>query len=99
MEARRLFNYLPPLLVEYLVYGPWKDPGSLGWPATVTFPDVARLSTHFDTGVNAGLLIGVVLVTLALLATTRARAEASRSRARARSRRSAGGSRFAPGCS
>jgi general nucleoside transport system permease protein len=68
-----LLNYLPPLLVEYLVYGPWKDPDSLGWPATVTFPDAARLSTYFDTRVHAGLLIGIVLVGLALVATARTR--------------------------
>jgi simple sugar transport system permease protein len=68
-----LLNYLPPLLVEYLVYGPWKDPDSLGWPATVTFPDAARLSTCFDTRVHAGLVIGIVLVALALLLTARTR--------------------------
>ncbi len=68
-----LLNYLPPLFVEYLVYGPWKDPDSLGWPATRTFPDAARLSTHFDTRVHAGLLVGVVLVALALLLTARTR--------------------------
>lgn len=68
-----LFNYLPPLLVEYLVYGPWKDPDSLGWPATVSFPDAARLGTYFDTRVHAGLAIGAVLVALALVLTSRTR--------------------------
>jgi ABC-type uncharacterized transport system permease subunit len=68
-----LLNYLPPLFVEYLVYGPWKDPDSLGWPATVSFPDAARLSTYFDTRVHAGLAIGVVLVGLALVLTARTR--------------------------
>jgi simple sugar transport system permease protein len=65
-----LLNYLPPLLVEYLVYGPWKDPDSLGWPATAPFPEAARLATYFDTRVHAGLAIGAVLVVLALLLTT-----------------------------
>jgi len=68
-----LLNYLPPLLIEYLVYGPWKDPDSLGWPATIPFPDAARLSTFFDTRVHAGLSIGALLVALALLVTARTR--------------------------
>jgi len=68
-----LLNYLPPLLVEYLVYGPWRDPDSLGWPATVSFPDAARLGTYFDTRVHAGLAVGVALVVLALVLTTRTR--------------------------
>ena len=60
--ATLLLNYIAPPLVDYLVYGPWKDPNSLGWPATVTFPDAARLAGHFGTRVHAGLLLGVVLV-------------------------------------
>lgn len=68
-----LLNYLPPLLVEYLVYGPWKGPESLGWPATVSFPAAARLGTYFDTRVHAGLAVGAVLVALALMLTTRTR--------------------------
>lgn len=68
-----LLNYLPPLLVEYLVYGPWKDPDSLGWPATVSFPEAARLATFFDTRVHAGLLLGALLVALAALLTARTR--------------------------
>jgi simple sugar transport system permease protein len=57
-----LLNYLSPLLVEYLVFGPWKDPNSLGWPATPTFPDAARLSTYFGSRVHIGLLVGALLV-------------------------------------
>jgi general nucleoside transport system permease protein len=68
-----LLNYLPPLLVEYLVYGPWKDPDSLGWPATVSFPDAARLGTYFGTRVHAGIALGALLVVLALVLTTRTR--------------------------
>jgi simple sugar transport system permease protein len=68
-----LLNYLPPLLVEYLVYGPWKDPQSLGWPATVSFPEAARLGTYFDTRVHAGLALGGALVALALVLATRTR--------------------------
>jgi general nucleoside transport system permease protein len=59
-----LLNYIAPPLVDYLVYGPWKDPMSLGWPATVTFPDAARLSGYFGTRVHLGLALGLALVAL-----------------------------------
>ncbi len=36
-----LMNYLAIQLVEYAVYGPWKDAGNLGWPATIAFPGTA----------------------------------------------------------
>ena len=68
-----LLNYLPPLLIEYLVYGPWKDPASVGWPATISFPDAARPSTYFDTRLHAGLLIGLVLVAIFHVVATRTR--------------------------
>jgi general nucleoside transport system permease protein len=57
-----LLNYIAPPLVDYLVYGPWKDPTSLGWPATSAFPDAARLSGYFGTRVHLGLLLGLALV-------------------------------------
>lgn len=57
-----LLNYVAPPLVDYLVYGPWKDPTSLGWPATVVFPDAARLSGYFGTRLHLGLALGLLLV-------------------------------------
>jgi general nucleoside transport system permease protein len=68
-----LLNYISPLLVDYLVYGPWKDPASLGWPATVSFPDGARLPTYFETRLHLGLplAIGLVLAAHALCQRTR----------------------------
>lgn len=57
-----LLNYIAPPLVDYLVFGPWKDPASLGWPATLTFPDAARFAGYFGTRVHFGLLLGLLLV-------------------------------------
>lgn len=68
-----LLNYATPHFVAFLVYGPWKDPASLGWPATVSFPDAARLPTYFDTRLHAGLLVGLVLVLLAHVVLSRTR--------------------------
>ena len=55
-----LLNYVASLCVDFLVYGPWKDPNNLGWPATVYFPDAAKLPTYFDTRMHFGLLIGII---------------------------------------
>jgi simple sugar transport system permease protein len=54
-----LINYVAALLVTWVVYGPWKNPASLGWPATVDFPEAARLPTFFDSRVHLGLWIGL----------------------------------------
>ena len=68
-----LLNYIAPPLVDYLVYGPWKDPSSQGWPATVSFPDAARLPSYFGTRVHLGLVLGVLalLVSHVVLSRTR----------------------------
>ena len=68
-----LLNYLPPLLVVYLVYGPWKDPNSLGWPATISFPDGARFASYFGTRVHAGIALGVVVTLTAHVLLVRTR--------------------------
>lgn len=68
-----LLNYLAPPLIDYLVYGAWKDPQSLGWPATVAFPAAARLPVFFDTRVHLGLFLGLGLVIAAHFLTARTR--------------------------
>jgi general nucleoside transport system permease protein len=36
-----LLNYVAILLLDYLVYGAWKDPASFGFPMTMEFPESA----------------------------------------------------------
>jgi simple sugar transport system permease protein len=36
-----MFNYIGILLLQYMVYGPWKDPASFGFPMTPMFPVAA----------------------------------------------------------
>jgi general nucleoside transport system permease protein len=55
-----LLNYVAVLLVSALVYGPWKDPGNQGWPATIAFPPAATLDGYFGTRIHAGLWFGVI---------------------------------------
>ncbi|MFC3678408.1 ABC transporter permease [Ferrovibrio xuzhouensis] len=56
-----LLNYIAALLVNFVVYGPWKDTGNLGWPATISFPPEAALPTLFGTRVNLGFIIAVAI--------------------------------------
>ncbi len=58
-----LLNYVAALFVNALVFGPWKDPANLGWPATVNFPPAATLSGLFGTRAHWGLLFGAVAAT------------------------------------
>jgi simple sugar transport system permease protein len=68
-----LLNYVASLLADFLVYGPWKDPDNLGWPATLPFPAAARLPSFFGTRAHIGIVIGVAaaLVLHSLTARTR----------------------------
>jgi ABC-type uncharacterized transport system permease subunit len=54
-----LLNYVASLLVDFLVYGPWKDTSNLGWPATINFPAAARLPAFFGTRAHVGILFGL----------------------------------------
>ena len=55
-----LMNYVAVLLVSYAVYGAWKDPTSLGWPATIPFPKAATVPSAFGTRAHAGLVVGII---------------------------------------
>jgi simple sugar transport system permease protein len=53
-------NFLGVLFVQYLVYGPWRDPSSRGWPQTAEFSDAATLPHLGFERVHLGLVIAVV---------------------------------------
>jgi general nucleoside transport system permease protein len=55
-----LMNYVAVLLVNYAIYGAWKDPTSLGWPASIPFPPAATVPGLFGTRVHAGLIAAVI---------------------------------------
>ncbi len=61
-----LMNYVGIQLVEYAVYGPWKDAGNLGWPATIAFPDAAKFPP-LTLGVLSSNWALVMAVLLALV--------------------------------
>ncbi|CAN5737853.1 ABC transporter permease [soil metagenome] len=68
-----LLNYVAALLVTWLVYGPWKNPQSQGWPASIEFPLSARLPLLFDSRVHAGLFLAVALALILHVLLTRSR--------------------------
>lgn len=69
-----MLNYVAALLVTWLVYGPWKNPASQGWPATIDFPAAARLPTLLeDSRVHLGLPIALLLAVALHLLFTRTR--------------------------
>jgi general nucleoside transport system permease protein len=59
-----LLNYLAILLVDYLVFGPWRDPTSSNYPQSRLFPLAAWLPTLGDTRVTAFLFVAVAAVAL-----------------------------------
>lgn len=57
-----LLNYIAILMVNYLVFGPWRDPGSGNYPQTRAIPDAAHLPLFGDTRVHVGIVIGVLAI-------------------------------------
>jgi len=55
-----MLNYIAILLVEYLFYGPWKDPKGYGFPGTAEFPAAAWLPRLPGTRVHLGLIFALL---------------------------------------
>lgn len=52
-----MLNYLGILFLDYLVYGPWKDPVSFGFPMTPEFSPSAIIGTIGHTRINWGVTV------------------------------------------
>ena len=59
-----LLNYIALFILKFLMYGPWKNPSSYGFPLSKTFPDYAQLPILFS---GSRLTIGFVFAIFALL--------------------------------
>jgi simple sugar transport system permease protein len=55
-----MMNYIAILWVEYLFYGPWKDPAGYGFPGTAQFPPAGWLPRLPGTRLHLGLAFGIV---------------------------------------
>ncbi len=60
-----MMNYIAILLLEYLVYGVWKDPTSFGFPMTPSFSEAAIVGKIGTTSINWGIahcfILGVLV--------------------------------------
>ncbi len=54
-----MLNYVAIFWVDYLVYGPWKDPAGYNFPLTAVFSEAATLPGLFDSRIHAGLFFGI----------------------------------------
>ena len=56
-----MFNYVAISLVDYLVYGPWKDPAGYNFPLTAVFSESATLPVILGSRIHLGLVFGLIL--------------------------------------
>jgi len=59
-----ILNYVAINLVDYFVYGPWKDPKGFNFPLSAPFSNSAILPSLPGSRVHSGLLIALVAVIL-----------------------------------
>lgn len=59
-----MFNYIAILLLDFFVYGPWKDPGGANMPLSAPFAPEALLFKFPGTNINGGLLMALVIAVI-----------------------------------
>lgn len=52
-----MMNYVAMYFVDFLVYGPWRDPKGYGFPLSIPFPDYSKLTIIFGEFAYGGLLL------------------------------------------
>ena len=57
-----LLNYVAILLINFLVFGPWRDPGSGNYPQSKPIPDAGHLPLLGGSRVHLGIFIGLIAV-------------------------------------
>ncbi|NHN31022.1 ABC transporter permease [Paenibacillus agricola] len=59
-----MLNYIAILLMDYFVYGPWKDPKGMNFPGTPIFSLGQQLLTLGGTRLHMGLIFGLIAVVI-----------------------------------
>lgn len=59
-----MLNYVALLLLDYVVFGPWKDPKGMNFPGTPMFTDAQMLPVLGNTRLHLGLVFGLAAVLL-----------------------------------
>jgi simple sugar transport system permease protein len=68
-----MLNYVAILWVNYLVYGPWKDPQGHNFPFSPRFPDNATFARMGDGQLHTGLFVPIVAAVILVLVMARTR--------------------------
>lgn len=63
-----MLNYVAILWVDYLVYGPWKDPEGFNFPLSAMFPDYAMLPAIPGTRIHTGLIMALIAAVVLFVA-------------------------------
>ncbi len=59
-----MLNYVALLLLDYFVFGPWKDPKGMNFPGTPMFTDAQMLPALGSTRLHLGLVFALAAVLL-----------------------------------
>ncbi|MFC5702177.1 ABC transporter permease [Cohnella faecalis] len=59
-----MLNYVALLLLDYFVFGPWKDPKGFNFPGSPMFNDAQSLPIFGDTRLHFGLIFALLAVGL-----------------------------------
>lgn len=59
-----MFNYIAILWMDYLVFGPWRDPNGFNQPLTAKFPEFAMLPVLPGTRIHLGVLLGLAVAVI-----------------------------------
>jgi general nucleoside transport system permease protein len=68
-----LMNYVAVLMLNFLVFGPWRDPEGVNYPQTAPFVEAAILPGLGTTRVHLGLVFGLVALVVFAFVMTRTR--------------------------
>lgn len=68
-----MLNYVAILGLNYVVFGPWKDPKGFNFPGTPPFTDAQTLPAFGTTRLHFGLIIALLAVIAAAVAVQRTR--------------------------
>ena len=63
-----MLNYIAVLGLNYVVFGPWRDPKGMNFPGTPPFTDAQTLPSFGDSRLHMGLLLALVAVVLVAVA-------------------------------
>lgn len=62
-----MMNYVAMYFVDFLIYGPWRDPKGYGFPLSIPFPEYAKLTVIFGEFAYGGLVLLCITTAIAVV--------------------------------